>query len=147
MSYKSDLALLKLDDKETVFVPATVASKDITLEFGQDIWSVSYPLGFSKTLTVGALGYVENIPSLSSLSSSSEYYRSTPDVAPGSSGSALFAKEAGKFVVIGTLTAQFNGFPFVNLYTPIEEIQEYLDTAKRSYEVNTEEQTTLKGKN
>lgn len=141
VSYKSDLALIKLDDQETIFKTAKVAPKETgeSLVFGQDVYSTSYPLGLSKTLTVGTLGYVDVVEDFKT--STSEFYRSTPDIGPGSSGSALFQKTTGTYEVIGVATGQYRGFTFVNMYTPIEEIVEYLDVAKGSYQVNKEEKT------
>lgn len=132
-SYKSDLALIKLVDDNTIFKTAKIAPRSTgeSLIFGQDVFSVSYPLGGSMTFTQGTLGRVENLP----YSSSKEFYRSTPDIAPGSSGSGLFQNVTGDYELIGTLTAGYRHFSFMNLYTPIEEIHDYLDVAKLSYEV------------
>src|SRR5690242_8362321 len=89
-SYKSDLALLKLRDKDTYFEKvATVASRDIELTYGQGVELVGYPLGRSMTWTSGRLGYVEE-GVFKDVSQSGQFYRATPDLAPGSSGSSMF---------------------------------------------------------
>lgn len=70
-SYKSDLALVKLKDKNTFFkTTAKIAPKDVKLEFGQDVWVVGYPLGLSQTITSGVLGRVEGVDAFSNISNS-----------------------------------------------------------------------------
>lgn len=143
-SYKSDLALIKLDTDQKVFVHiATIAPKDIKLTFGQKVYSVSFPMGFSKTFTEGTLGFVENLDkSLVDLGSSSgDFYRATPDITGGSSGSGLFIQTGGdipEYQLVGVLTAGFTRGTFMNLYTPIEEIREYVDTASKKWAGKTE---------
>lgn len=137
-SYKSDLALIKLYDKQKVFVhTAEIADKTVKLAFGQTVYSVSFPMGFSKTFTAGNLGFVENMAELSDVSKSSDFYRATPDIAGGSSGSALFTEvtkdKVPSYQLIGVLTAGFTRGTFMNLYTPIDEIVEYISTASKSW--------------
>lgn len=143
-STDSDLALLKLKDQNTIFTVAAVAPKETgeSLIFGQDTFSVSYPLGGSQTLTIGTLGRVEKIAAFGT--KTTEFYRSTPDIGPGSSGSALFQNTTGKYELIGVLTGSARGFTFYNMYTPIEEIVAYLDVAKKVYEVNVIKTDTVK---
>jgi len=130
-SYKSDLALVKLKDKDTFFkTTAKIAPKDAKLQFGQDVWVVGYPLGLSQTITSGVLGRVEAVDAFSEISNSKEFYRSTPDIAPGNSGGAMFQKNAkGDYEVIGVATGAIRGFSYINFYSPIEEINEYLSVA------------------
>lgn len=137
ISYKSDLALIKLNDQDKLFTVAKVAPKETgeSLLFGQDVYSVSYPMGGSKTFTVGSLGRVEVIPPFETISNTAEYYRATPDIFAGSSGSAMFQNTTGDYELIGVLTGGYGRVTFMNLYTPIEEIHDYLDVAKKSYEV------------
>lgn len=134
--YKSDLALLKLRDKDTFFsVIAKVAPEKMEEElmFGQDVWVVSYPLGHSKTLTVGSLGLQEKDPGFG-VGGSTTFYRATPDVAGGSSGAAMYTKDKdGNYVLIGTVTGGMRGLSFFNFFTPIEDINNYLETAKKAF--------------
>lgn len=143
-SYKSDLALIKLDDQDTIFKTAKVAPKETgeSLVFGQDVWNVSYPLGGSQNLSVGTLGRVEHIDAFKT--KTGEFYRMSPDVAPGSSGSGMFQKTTGDYELIGVVTGMYTGWSFTGLITPIEEIVEYLDVAKSSYEVNKEDKKETK---
>lgn len=141
-SYKSDLSLLTLLDKDKIFPTATVAPEGTEKEvkFADEVVSVSFPMGMSKTFTMGHLGYIENLDGVfSDLSDSDQFYRSTPAVDGGSSGSGLFRQNAkGDYELIGVLTGSATANDFVNLYTPLDEINEYLKTAKKVYEVNVE---------
>lgn len=130
-SYKSDLALLKLKDKDKFFTNiAKIAPADTKLVFGQDVWVVGYPLGLSQTMTSGTLGRVETVEAFNSISRSKEFYRSTPDIAPGNSGGAMFQKNAkGDYEVIGVATGAIRGFTYINFYSPVEEINDYLKVA------------------
>lgn len=134
-SYKSDLALIKLKDQDTLFDTAIVAPEDIKLTFGQPVEVIGYPLGFSKTWTLGNLGFVEEIPPFGDVSDSKEFYRATPDVLGGSSGSPMFTKDTdGDYKVIGVLTGGVRIGTFVNYFTPIEEIVDYLDVASKTFD-------------
>lgn len=130
-SWKSDLALLKLDDRQTFFdKTAKVAEKGIVLSFGDDVDLVGYPAGLGLTWTQGKLGYVEDTHGLAfdDVSQSTEFYRATPMMTGGSSGSPLFYQDTdGTYKVIGVLTG--GGLQYLGFYTPTEEINAYLDTA------------------
>lgn len=129
-SWKSDLALLKLRDKDTYFEQvAEVAPKDITLTYGMNVELVGYPLGRSMTWTSGRLGYVEE-GVFKDVSQSGQFYRATPDLAPGSSGSSMFVwnEAAKKYQVIGVTTGGAVPITFFNFFTPVEEINDYLST-------------------
>ncbi|MGN6773174.1 MAG: S1 family peptidase [Rhizobiaceae bacterium] len=130
-SWKSDLALIKLDDKQTFFEKtAKVAEKGIALNFGDDVDLVGYPSGLGLTWTTGKLGYVEDTHGLAfdDVSQSTEFYRATPMMTGGSSGSPLFYKDAdGTYKIIGVLTG--GALQYLGFYTPVEEINAYLDTA------------------
>jgi len=130
-SFKSDLALLRLRDKQTAFVYQNdVASVDTPLEWGDDVLTIGYPLGRSKTLTSGTLGHVEDLTGEADFSKTNEFLRATPNVAPGSSGSALLKLIDGEYKIVGILTAAAGrGATHIALYTPLEEIDEYLRIA------------------
>jgi len=131
-SYKSDLALLKLRDTDTYFdTVATVAKKDVHLSFGQTVEMVGYPLGRSMTWTEGKLGYIEEVQPFADVSNSKLFQRASPESAPGSSGSSLFAwnDTTKKYEIVGILTGGPNQFFYIGLYTPVDEINDYLDTA------------------
>lgn len=126
-SYVSDLALLKLDDEETAFEhTASVADKDINLNFGDLVDLVGYPAGLGLTWTQGRLGYVEDTKGVAfdDVSNSGEFYRATPMMTGGSSGSSMFVEQDGQYKVIGVLTG--GGLQYIGFYTPINEIDAFL---------------------
>ena len=122
--YKSDTAVLKIDNTDTLFENVVnLGTRDEILTFGEDVWTVGYPLGMSRTVTEGMLGNREPVPTLGP----SEFQRATPDIGPGSSGGALFKKNwKGDFVQIGLTTGGARGFPFFGIYTPLEDIHDAL---------------------
>jgi len=129
-SYKSDLAILKLRDDQTFFDKvAKVAEKDINLQFGQAVVVEGYPVGMSMTETEGKLGYKEEQPAFSDISQSKIFYRATPDIVGGSSGSGMFTFDNGEYKLIGVVTGGYQHGTFVNYFTPVEEIRDYLATA------------------
>lgn len=134
-SYKSDLALLKLDDKEDYFEKvAKIAPKGTVLNFGDKVELVGYPFGLSQTWTEGRLGYVEKANQFfSPLSDSGRFFRATPMMAGGNSGSSMFflSPKSGDYEVIGVLTGGAAGF--AGFYTPLDELREYLDQASKAW--------------
>jgi S1-C subfamily serine protease len=134
-SFLSDLALLKLDDKTHVWPNvAKWAPEGTTLEYNEPVLITAYPAGASMTTTYGNLGYVEKVPQLADVSQSTRFQRATPDIAPGSSGGAIFVKnEAGDYLLIGTTTAGLRGFSFINMFTPLDEVQAYLKVATQMF--------------
>lgn len=129
-SFKSDLALIKLKDKDTVFDDvAKVADLKTPIVYGEEVHVIGYPMGQSMTYTKGNLGFVETVEAFSQNSQSREFYRATPDVVGGSSGSSMFIKTGDEYRIIGTLTGQYTIGTFMNYFTPLEKIHEYLDIA------------------
>lgn len=139
ISSDSDLAIAKLDDSQHIWPdqPAQVAGEDFRVAYGMAVQVTAYPLGLTMTTTDGRLGYVEKYAG-TGLSTSGRFQRATPDVAPGSSGGALYAQNAeGDYVLIGITTAGYRGFTFMNLFTPVDEVRAYVNVAKRSFEGQT----------
>lgn len=132
-SYKSDLAVIKLKDEQKLFKTATVADRDIALKFGDPVVSAGYPLGLSLTYTHGNLGYVEEQTAFKSVSNTTEFFRATPDIAPGSSGGGLFVNDNGKYKLIGVVTGGSPRMSWFNYFTPVDEINDYLDVAGSSW--------------
>ena len=127
-SYKYDLSLLSLKDTETYFKSVSkIAPDNIPLSLGDRVLVAGYPLGYNLTVTDGMFGGYQSIDYPKS---GAEYFRSTPDIAPGSSGGALYGiTKEGKYELIGVTTAGFRGFTFMNLFTPVDQINEYLKVA------------------
>lgn len=128
VSYKADLGLLVLRDTQTFFdKPAKLAGADVAISMGDPVWTVGYPLGLALTVTEGLFGSVE---SLVMQGKTGQYYRATPNAAPGNSGGALYHKNAaGDYELIGVTSAGVMQFFFMIFYTPAADIADYLKIA------------------
>jgi S1-C subfamily serine protease len=116
--YKSDLAVITLRDTETIYPTATIASDEL-VELGDEVVVVGFPKALIKTMTRGLFtGYqeIEGDP----------YYRATASVTGGNSGGALFQKNGDKFELIGVTSMKYRDSEFMNLFVPLQEIQEFL---------------------
>jgi hypothetical protein len=126
--YKADLALVELKDRQTWFERVgQMADAKVQLFMGEPTWTVGYPLGQSLTITAGMFTSFETVDYPSP---GVEYFRATPDIAPGNSGGALWHQTVtGDYELIGVTTAGYRGLPYMALYTPITDIRAYLDVA------------------
>jgi V8-like Glu-specific endopeptidase len=127
--YNADLSLWKLKDKQTFFSNvAKLAPEKPTLLMGEDVWTVGYPLGLGLTVTKKGLFASKETSDFAK--AGTVYYKATPDIAPGSSGGALYHKnDAGDYELLGVTTAGMRGFPYYGLYTPVSDIYAYLKVA------------------
>jgi S1-C subfamily serine protease len=96
------------------------------LFFGQDVISVSFPLGESQTISAGHLGRLMFSSFMSK--NGEEYQRASITTSPGSSGSGLFAKIDDEWKVIGVLSSGKEEIEYLSLYVSLETINEYLTT-------------------
>lgn len=142
--YKSDLALVKLVDEDTLFEKVSkLAPADLNASIGDPVVTVGYPFGLSLTVTNGAFGQTEVIDWPKP---GSEYYRATPMIAGGNSGGAMYLKlENGDYILAGVTTGVIGGGAggFAGFYTPSYVIQSYLqtalsDVAEKKLEVKTQ---------
>lgn len=127
--WRSDLALLKLQDTTTYFAEvARLAPEDVELIEGEDVWSVGYSRGEIRTITEGLFGARTSIPFPVS-TKDTEYFRATAQIAGGNSGGLLFHKtDAGDYELIGVTSAGMQGSDFMAYYTAVNAIREYLKT-------------------
>lgn len=124
-SYKRDLAILELKDKQTWFEKtATLAESGTVPIMGEDVWTAGYPGGNLLTITTGLFGSLETIDFPSD---GVEYFRATPDVIGGNSGGAMYRLNGGNFELIGVTTAARRDHSFVAFYTPIDAIQDFVN--------------------
>jgi S1-C subfamily serine protease len=123
--WKHDLALLRFVDTDTVFPHiARLAAADAALAEGEPTVAVGYPFGMARTKTAGELGPRDEI---AMDGKELEYIRSTPGVAGGNSGGALFRiTEAGDYELIG-VTSLGAAVGHINAFVPIDVIREYVD--------------------
>lgn len=128
-SFSSDVALVRLRDKQTYFANVIkLESASAPLYIGEDVATTTYPAAMAITVTKGLLGPMERA-AIGDLPEHA-YLRATPDIAPGSSGGGLYHFDgAGNYRLIGITTAGFRGFPFLSMFTPIDDIEAYLKVA------------------
>lgn len=125
-SSSSDIALLRLRDKQNLFPaePIALESADAELYVGEDTLAVGFPLATSATVTRGTLGPRERI---AITGKEVPYQRNTAGIAGGSSGGGLYHTGTdGKLKLIGIATAGVKGVNFVNYYTTVDSLHEYL---------------------
>jgi S1-C subfamily serine protease len=125
--YKADLALLELDDKDTLFEnPIPIAARETVIALGDETVAIGYPFSMGINVT---FGHFQSIIPEDTFTPGQEFIRSTPDVGPGNSGGALLRKVGDKYELIGVTTAVIRGFPFTGLFTGRDDIRDYLNVA------------------
>jgi S1-C subfamily serine protease len=128
--YKSDLALVKLADENTLFEKVSkIAPAELNAAIGDPVVTVGYPFGLSLTVTNGSFGQTEVIDWPKP---GTEYYRATPMIAGGNSGGAMYLKlENGDYILAGVTTGVVGSAAggFAGFYTPSYVIHNYLQTA------------------
>ena len=125
---RADLALLELKDKQTFIAhTATIAPEGSLFVMGEPVWTVGYPLGMALTITGGYFGSIETVDYPRD---GVEYFRATPDTAPGNSGGSLFHRDGeGNYELIGVTTAGWRGWPYMTLYTRLADIRNFIGRA------------------
>lgn len=129
-SFSADLAVVELIDKKTYFDKvATLPGEKISIEMGDRVYTVGYPMGLGLTITEGLFSSYDSI-NFPKRNEDTEYYRATPDIIGGNSGGALYHKRPdGKYELIGVTTAGIRGAPYMGFYTPAKKIRDFLKTA------------------
>ena len=128
-SMKRDLAILKLKDKSTIFPSLKVAHKDYQPLFGDQIFTVGYPLEPTMTVTEGLFTGREDSPVPSE---DGDFYRQTPPAAPGNSGGPVLDFYDGEYHIIGVLTRGAS-YGHINLSIPNDVIWDFLDSWQVRY--------------
>lgn len=121
-----DLALITLRDTTNLYPVAPIA-ENILVEMGDRVWAVGFPLGAAKTVTEGLFGGYQPLP-LHAVDPKQVYLRSTPPLAPGNSGGALFQLNTStlNYEIIGVTSAGVPGIDHVGLYVKLEDIRNFL---------------------
>lgn len=125
--FKSDLALITLRDNETVYPVIKIAEK-LTVDFGDTVYAVGYPLGLIKTITNGTYNGYQYYKDHS-------YIRASAAVTFGNSGGALLQKNENGFEQIGVTSMKANGSEFLNFFVPLKEIREFLRLSETKAEI------------
>lgn len=129
-----DLALLKLlDDSEVFKNVARIAKEDVKLYEGEPTWTVGWSHAEIRTITDGAFNS-RTVMLFPNPNVETEYFRATPQIAPGNSGGALFHKnlEHGYYELIGVTSAVIPTSDFMGYYVPIDAIDTFLNMVDTS---------------
>lgn len=116
--YKTDIAVITLRDTETVYPVATIANAEL-VEFGDEVVVVGYPRALIKTITRGLFSGYQEL-------NGATLYRATAPLTFGNSGGALFQKNGDNYELIGVTSMKYRDSEFMNLFVPLQEIQEFL---------------------
>lgn len=130
---QQDVAVFMVASTKT-FPTAKLASKkdNEDLFFSQEVYSVSYPGGSSKTFTIGNYQGIERSQIPTETEGPNEepmedFYKVAVNNMPGSSGSALFVQNAqNEYVIVGVLTA---GVSYLSYYTPWDDVNRAIESA------------------
>lgn len=127
-SWKYDLALIELLDKQTWFEKTATISRSLDVpNLGSEVVVLGYPLGLQLTVTAGLFGSLESIDFPKP---NTEFYRATPDIVGGNSGGGMFiANKEGDYELIGVSAAAHQIYSHISLYVPTYAIHEYLKVA------------------
>lgn len=120
-----DLALLTVRDSGFKSPTAHIADK-LTLEEGDTVWTVGYPLGFTRTITQGLYNGVQVLGEELTRGEAILVTRASSNIDGGNSGGGLFQKNGENFELIGTTSMKFNANEFMGMYVTLNDIREFL---------------------
>jgi serine protease Do len=101
----SDLAVIKITDGESLQLPPARFGNSQTLEIGEDVFAVGYPLEMSKTVSRGIVSGLNRQVPMTALSWLTPMIQTDAAVNPGNSGGPL-VDLCGTVVGITTLTGR-----------------------------------------
>ena len=122
-----DLALLKIRDPLFVPVTASIAEK-VLVDEGDDVWTVGYPLGATRTVTKGLFNgfQIDQFRSTSFI----DMFRASPNIDGGNSGGGLFQKNEDKYELIGITSMKYNANNHMGLYVTLDDIHKFVRFVK-----------------
>lgn len=132
-----DLGLLKVRDESYEIKTVNLAEK-ILVEEGGEVWTVGYPLAFTRVITEG----LYNQPLIVDVNNDKKEdlrLRASPGLDGGNSGGVLFQKNGDKYEQIGVTSMKFRDNDFMGIYIPLKDIREFLrlDVGKvTSYQID-----------
>lgn len=132
ISKESDLAAIIVNDPS--FNPDKVHIADGSPDEGDQVWSIGYTLGQTRTTTMGYFGQSELV--MTPMGQMEKYNHASTLIDVGNSGGGLFAKEVttfnGKtietFELVGIASVKSGPNNFVNGFVSLEDIKKFIDT-------------------
>jgi V8-like Glu-specific endopeptidase len=127
VSKTSDLAGITVQDRSLHTDKAEIAEVYQTFE-GDEVFSVGYPLGASRTVTRGFLGQKERI-----MHPSGELklmQRASTLVDSGMSGGPLYQKTATGYEIIGVASTKSQTNNFMNHFVTLADIKKFIENGE-----------------
>lgn len=121
-----DLALLKVRDPDYL-APTVIVADKLLVDEGDAVWTVGYPLGFTRTITVGMFNGKQTAKFLGG-NEELTLYRASSNLDGGNSGGMLaqYNKETDTYELIGVTSMKFNKNEFMGLYVTLKNIRKFL---------------------
>jgi S1-C subfamily serine protease len=135
-----DLAIVKVR-KEGLFLPTAKIAKEDPRE-GEQVWTIGYPLGLTRTVTEGRMGDYEAInkdmtaDNFGDAPDGRVMYRATPALYGGNSGGGFFIKRNDDYLLVGVSDAGFRQFFVAGYYVTQSDVNDLVGRAfKKTAEI------------
>jgi serine protease Do len=124
VSPSSDLALIIMTTSGPKIPGARIADTQKAQE-GDEVFSVGYPLGGSRTVTVGLLGQKER--SVQPMGDLKVMQRASTQIDKGMSGGPLYQKTSTGYEIIGVASTKAGGNNFMNSFVTLTDIKNFIE--------------------
>ena len=124
VSRSSDLVGLVVPSEDFHPQKATIADTQKAME-GDEVFSVGYPLGGSRTVTVGLLGQKER--SVQPMGDLKVMQRASTQIDKGMSGGPLYQKTDKGYEIIGVASTKAGGNNFMNSFVTLTDIKNFIE--------------------
>lgn len=124
VSKSSDLIGLVVPSEDFHPQKAIIADTQKAME-GDEVFSVGYPLGGSRTVTVGLLGQKER--SVQPMGDLKVMQRASTQIDKGMSGGPLYQKTEKGYEIIGVASTKSGGNNFMNSFVTLVDIKNFIE--------------------
>lgn len=114
-----DIAMISTNYPKA-FIKAKIANELLANE-GDTVWAVGYPLGQTRTTTVGIMGQTEVV--MTPLGEFNSFYHASPALERGMSGGGLFQKGPKGYELIGINSMKTGVNDFMNSFVTLKDIK------------------------
>lgn len=129
----NDLAVLRVR-KEGLELDGAVLATEDPIE-GDQLWTIGYPLGLTRTITDGFFGGFMSFDSsmgFDEFGNGRDVYRASPPLWGGNSGGGLFIKVGDEYKLVGIAHAGFRSYFVAGFYIPQKEVNDIVARALKS---------------
>lgn len=124
ISKNSDLAGIVVEDPSLKPQKAVIADTQKAME-GDEVFSVGYPLGGSRTVTTGLLGQKER--SVQPMGDLKLMQRASTQIDKGMSGGPLYQKTEKGYEIIGVASTKSGANSFMNSFVTLTDIKNFIE--------------------